>query len=107
MDTLLQDLRHAVRMLVKHLKVIIVAVLTLALGIGGNTAIFSAISATLLQSLPFAQSQNLVLIDAGRGFRSVSGGDWAAVRQQANSLALSAHIAGLPRNCLATDCRSA
>src|SRR5271154_51339 len=64
MPSLFQDLRYALRQLVRNPGFAAVAILTLALGIGANTAIFSVSDSILLQPLPFPQAAKLVeLVD--------------------------------------------
>ena len=72
LETLLQDLRYGARMLRKNPGFAAAAVLTLALGIGANTAIFSLINAVLLKALPVKNPEELVLL------QWVSRGGWPA-----------------------------
>jgi putative ABC transport system permease protein len=62
MNSLWQDVRFGARMLVKNPVVTLVAVITLTLGIGANTAIFSVVNAVLIHSLPYGDSDRLVTV---------------------------------------------
>jgi putative ABC transport system permease protein len=88
MNALWQDLRYGARILRKKPGFSLIAIITLALGIGANTAIFSAVNAMLIRSLPFTEPDRVVVLGekGRRGFRtSVSYPNFKDWREQAKS----------------------
>src|SRR5262249_31293949 len=73
MGKLLQDLRYSSRMLIRHRAVTAIAVVTLALGVGANTAIFSVVNAVLLRPLPYRDSNRLVMLSTNEESKGALG----------------------------------
>ena len=88
-ETLAQDIRYGVRMLVKHKAFTSVAVITLALGIGANTAIFSVVNELLLSPLPYRNAEQIVMLwevtPEGRHQNTTSRANYRSWRAQSTS----------------------
>src|SRR5215216_6888277 len=70
-EEFLQDLRYGKRLLAKNPGVTLIAIVTLALGIGANTAIFSVVNAFLLRPLPYGNAERLVMVDSQQRGQSI------------------------------------
>src|SRR5207237_4575583 len=104
MQTLIQDLRYGARVLRKTPAFTIVAILTLAIGIGANTAIFSIVDAVLFRPLAMAHPERVMLLEEswqGRG-GGISVGNFADLRQQSTSFSSLSSSASAAYN-LATE----
>ena len=91
METFFRDLRYSVRMLIKTPAFTAVAVISIALGIGANTTVFSVINAVLLKSVPYKDPNSLVLVwgdsrteESLRKHNQVSATDVADIRSQSS-----------------------
>jgi hypothetical protein len=90
LETLWQDLRYGARMLMKNSGFTLIAIITLALAIGANSAIFSIINATVFKPLPFANLDRIVMVwerapGPGAERNSVSVANYLDWREQSNS----------------------
>ncbi|HYE90023.1 MAG TPA: ABC transporter permease [Terriglobales bacterium] len=97
MNTLLQDLRYGLRVLLKRPGFALVTVLTLALGVGANTAIFSVVNGTLLRPLPYREAERVMTIwqkdlQAGKERDDASPANFADWRERAESFEAMAAV---------------
>src|SRR3954447_19794421 len=95
MQNMMQDFRYALRQLRKSLSFTLTAVLTLALGIGACTAIFSVVDTVLLRSLPYYQPERLVTVSEtlpkmGSDEIGVAAGEYQDYRNQNRSFSETA-----------------
>src|SRR2546423_1389700 len=82
MENLIQDIRFGFRSLIKHRAFAAIAIITLALGVGANSTIFSVVNATLMRSLPVSHPESLVYVFNGNPGSAFSYPDYAEVRDQ-------------------------
>jgi putative ABC transport system permease protein len=82
-----QDLRYSLRMLRKHPGLTVVAALSLALGIGGNAAMFSLINGALIRPLPYTEPDRLVRVT-----QAYPKGGIAAMQEQSRTMEVAAHL---------------
>jgi putative ABC transport system permease protein len=99
MESLIKDIRYGIRSLLKQPGFSAIAVITLALGMGANTAIFSLVHAVLLRPLPFPESNRLVVVKdqngkTGETFPAVSPADFFDWKNQSQSFTNAAAYSG-------------
>lgn len=106
LEVLWQDLRYGGRMLLKKPGFTLIAVITLALGVGANTVIFSAVYAMLLQPLPYKNAERLVVVSQAnrQGVEfGVSYPDFTAWKKQSTAFEQMAALGGMNINLTAGD----
>ncbi|HEV8133714.1 MAG TPA: ABC transporter permease [Pyrinomonadaceae bacterium] len=94
LETLLQDVRYCGRMLLKHPSFTLIIVLTLALGIGANTATFSIVNAVLLRPFPYQSPEQLVMIGEGASGGAVSYPNFADWKDDRNIFSSTSAVRG-------------
>ena len=99
MQTLLYDLRFAMRQLRNTLGIAVLAVLTLALGVGANTAIFTVIDSVLLRPLPYANSDRLIFIAPKSDKPSFGANSWLDFSDIRAQSKLLQNVAGYSEGC--------
>src|SRR4030095_7234502 len=95
---MLTDLRYAIRMLLHSPAFSLVAIVTIALGIGANTAIFSVVNGVLLRPLPFGDADRIVKVwsaQSGEKRSNHSAGDFQDLQRENRSLAAIAGHRGI------------
>src|SRR5262249_4279182 len=87
LETLWQDMRYGLRMLLKQPVITLIAIFTLALGLGAKTAIFTVVNAVLLNAVPYYEPQRLVLISEGynNDFHRVGSASYLNLRAQSQA----------------------
>src|ERR1041385_7151179 len=86
---MIKDLKYSFRSLIRHPAFTAIALVTLALGIGANTAIFSVVNAVLLRPLPFKDPYRLMVVwerraNSGTANLPLSGHEYAAFKERSN-----------------------
>jgi len=94
LETLWQDVRYFGRMLLKYPSFTLIVVLTLALGIGANTAIFSIVNAVLLRPFPYQSPEQLVMIGEGAAGAAVSYPNFADWKDDRKILSSTSAVRG-------------